>query len=145
MKVLIAVDDHSHEAARVAKEFFPQADHIIVSATDIAQFMVAEPLGGGLINSGYSVESLIAAENTADGAVEAAHAIVGPQATTQVEIGDAGSVICEQAALQGIDVIVLGRRSHSWLSRLFDPSVSEYVMRNAPCPVLIVKEPSVDE
>jgi hypothetical protein len=60
MKVAIAVDDRSHEAARVAKELFPQADHIIVSATDSDQLMVAEPIGGGIISTGYSAESLIA-------------------------------------------------------------------------------------
>jgi nucleotide-binding universal stress UspA family protein len=145
MKVLIAVDDKSHKAAKVAKELFPQAEHIVVSATNIGQFMVAEPLGGGIISTGYSAEALLAAESTADSAVQTAQRIVGADATTQVEIGDAGSVICEQAAIQKVDMIVVGRRSHTWLSQLFDPSTSEYVVRNAHCPVLVVREPDLDD
>jgi nucleotide-binding universal stress UspA family protein len=140
MKVVIAVDDRSHEAARVAKELFPQADHIIVSATDSDQLMVAEPIGGGIISTGYSAETLIAAESAAEDAVQKAQTIIGPDASTRVEIGDAGVVICEQSAQEGADVIVVGRRSHSWLSHLFDPSVSDYVIRHAQCPVLVVKE-----
>ena len=89
-----------------------------------------------------SMEGLIAAEETADEAVHSAQQVLGDEsATSLVEVGDPGQVICEQAAAQGADVVVVGRSSKSWLSRLFDPSVSEYVIRHAPCPVLVVGEP----
>jgi nucleotide-binding universal stress UspA family protein len=48
-------------------------------------------------------------------------------------------------AVEAAQMIVVGRRSHSWLSRPFEPAVSEYVMRNAECPVLFVKEQSVGD
>jgi nucleotide-binding universal stress UspA family protein len=144
-RVLIAVDEHTHEAALQAKDLFPDAEHLILSATNIVQLSIAEPFGGGIVTSGYSAETLLAAENQADDAVRAAQTIVGPDASTQVEVGEAGPVICEQAAKNNVDVVVVGRRSHSWVSRLFDPSVSEYVIQHAHCPVLVVNEPHIND
>ena len=142
MKVLIAVDDQTHEAVTVAKQLFPNADHTIVSATDVDRLLFAEPYTGGIVSPALSDEVLKAAESRATDAVEAAKDIVGSDAEIQVKIGEAGSVICQQAVLLGADVIVVGRRSHSWLSRVFDQPVSDYVVRHAPCPVLVVNEPS---
>lgn len=141
VKILIAVDDHSDETARVARNLFPEAEHIIVSATAMAQFMVVEPLTGATVTGGYSIDAVLAADDRADEAVRSAQLIIGADASTQVEVGPAGEVICSEAAKQKADVIVVGRRSHTWLSRLFDPSVSEYVIKHAPCPVLVVSEP----
>ena len=58
----------------------------------------------------------------------------------EVEAGDAGLVICREAARLRVDVVVVGRETKSMVSRLFHPSVSDYVMKNAPCPVLVVRE-----
>jgi nucleotide-binding universal stress UspA family protein len=140
MKILVAVDDHSHESLRVAKELFPEAEHSIISATAISQFMMAEPLTGAIISGGYSVDTIIEAEERADKAVALAQDVVGDGAETRVEVGDAGPVICTEAVRIGAQVIVVGRREHNWVSRIFDPSVSEYVIRHASCPVLVVRE-----
>lgn len=144
MKILIAVDasDANHAIAAAARRLFPHDEHLIISAASVAPYIVTEPFAGGAFVMGpSSMAGVTAAEETADEAVHSAQQVLGDEsATSMVEIGDPGQVICEQAASHGADVIVVGRSSKSWISRLFDPSVSEYVIRHAPCPVLVVGE-----
>lgn len=52
--------------------------------------------------------------------------------------GDPGTEICRFAAERGVDVIVLGTRGRGGLKRAILGSVSDHVVRNAPCPVLTV-------
>ena len=61
-----------------------------------------------------------------------------------IEEGEAASVICKEAADRGADVIVVGSHGRTGVKRLFLGSVSERVVRHAPCPVLVVRhdEPS---
>jgi nucleotide-binding universal stress UspA family protein len=56
-----------------------------------------------------------------------------------IEEGDAADVICKEAADRGTDVIVVGTHGRTGLKRLFLGSVSEHVVRRAPCPVLVVR------
>ncbi len=51
--------------------------------------------------------------------------------------GDAGAAVCDFAADQGVDVIVVGSRGHGGLKRAILGSVSDHVVRNAPCPVVV--------
>ena len=44
------------------------------------------------------------------------------------------------AAEVGVDVIVVGSHGRTGVKRLFLGSVSEHVVRHAPCPVLVVRE-----
>jgi nucleotide-binding universal stress UspA family protein len=66
--------------------------------------------------------------------------------TTQhvVEIGEPGPTICEVAAREGAEILVVGSHGHGWLQRVLMGSVSTYVLHHAPCPVLVVRtaEPS---
>lgn len=142
MKILIAVEaaDEAHETALVAKKLFPEADHLIISAAVPASYMVTDPIGGGVFSPTLSAESLDFADRRADEAVNAAQDVLGANSETQVDHGPAGQIICDEAAEHGVDVIVIGRRTKGWLSRLFDPSISDYVVRHAPCPVLVVRE-----
>jgi nucleotide-binding universal stress UspA family protein len=56
-----------------------------------------------------------------------------------VEVGDAADVICRVADRLGVDVVIVGSHGRSGLGRLFLGSVSEHVVRHAPCPVLVVR------
>ena len=58
-------------------------------------------------------------------------------ATTEVIEGAPGPAICETAEALGADVIVMGTRGRSGLRRAVLGSVSDHVIRHAPCPVLI--------
>lgn len=52
--------------------------------------------------------------------------------------GDPAHKLCEYAAANGIDLIVMGRRGAT-LADVVLGSVAERVIRHAPCPVLIVR------
>jgi len=56
-----------------------------------------------------------------------------------VEVGDAASGICQVAERLGVDVVVVGSHGRSGLARVFLGSVSEHVVRRAPCSVLVVR------
>jgi nucleotide-binding universal stress UspA family protein len=59
-----------------------------------------------------------------------------------IEEGEAAAAICREAAARRADVIVVGSHGRTGVRRLFLGSVSERVVRHAPCPVLVV--PSED-
>ena len=59
--------------------------------------------------------------------------------------GEAESEIVEFAVSNKIDLIVMASHGRSGLSRLLMGSVAEGVMRRAPCPVLIVKQPAASD
>lgn len=142
MKILIAVDtsDASHEAVVVAKRLFPDDEHIVMSAASVSPYAVADPMGGGVFNMGLTEQMLVSAENEADRAINDAREVLDEDAVANMVLGSAGSAICSEAAELAVDVVVVGRRSKSWMSRLFDPSVSDYVIQHSPCPVLVVRE-----
>ena len=139
MKILIAVDEteSAHYATSVAKVLFPLAEHIILSAAELPPFVFGVALGVGASPPSDALTSAVVAN--AQSSVAAAEALFHG-GVSEVEAGDAGLVICREAARLGVDVVVVGRETKSMVSRLFHPSVSEYVMKNAPCPVLVVRE-----
>ncbi len=140
MKILIAVDEteSAHHATSVAQKLFPLAEHIILSAAELPPFVFGVALGGIADPPSDALTSAI--EANAQSNVAAAAALLKDGSAGDVEAGDAGLVICREAARLGVDVVVVGRESKSVVSRLFHPSVSDYVMKNAPCPVLVVRE-----
>jgi nucleotide-binding universal stress UspA family protein len=58
-----------------------------------------------------------------------------------IEEGEAAEAICREAAERHADVIVVGSHGRTGVRRLFLGSVSERVVRHAPCPVLVVRVP----
>ncbi len=61
------------------------------------------------------------------------------QASTQLLRGHPGMKIVQYAKDEGFDLIVMGNRGLSGISRFFMGSVSHYVVDHAQCPVTIVK------
>jgi universal stress protein A len=55
--------------------------------------------------------------------------------------GRPGKVIVEAAADRGTDLIVMGTHGRSGFDRLIMGSVTERVLRSAPCPVVVVRHP----
>ncbi|RXK82017.1 universal stress protein [Chlorobaculum sp. 24CR] len=63
-----------------------------------------------------------------------------------VEYGSPAAVIIGHASKTGASMIVLGSHGASGIRRLLVGSTAESVMRNAPCPVVVLRSPeSVDE
>jgi len=55
--------------------------------------------------------------------------------------GRPGKVIVEAATDRGADLIVMGTHGRSGFQRLIMGSVTERVLRSAPCPVVVVRHP----
>ncbi len=62
--------------------------------------------------------------------------------TFLVWTGEPGESIVEAAVAEDVDVVLVGAHNRGTLGRLLMGSVSEHVARHAPCPVLIVREPT---
>ncbi len=55
--------------------------------------------------------------------------------------GDPADAIIQLAELEHLELIIIGTHGRRGLSRLLMGSVAESIVRGAPCPVLIVKQP----
>jgi nucleotide-binding universal stress UspA family protein len=53
--------------------------------------------------------------------------------------GDPGPAIVEAAAAERVDLVVVGTRGRNRIERAVLGSVSDHVVRHAPCPVLVVR------
>jgi nucleotide-binding universal stress UspA family protein len=53
--------------------------------------------------------------------------------------GDPAESIIEAAAAEAVDLIVIGNRGHAGVGRALIGSVSDEVVRNAGCPVVVVR------
>jgi nucleotide-binding universal stress UspA family protein len=51
--------------------------------------------------------------------------------------GDPGRALCDFASERGATVIVAGSRGRGGIKRAVLGSVSDHLVRNAPCPVLL--------
>ena len=56
--------------------------------------------------------------------------------------GDPGPSIVSAAEAESADLVVVGTHGRGTIGRLLLGSVSDHVVRNAPCPVLVVRPPN---
>jgi nucleotide-binding universal stress UspA family protein len=63
----------------------------------------------------------------------------GVEVSVLVWDGDPGDMIVEAAASEGADMVLVGSHGRGAVGRFFLGSVSEHVVRHAPCPVLVVR------
>ncbi len=80
------------------------------------------------------------AESALQEAVERASA-AGVPVETRLATGDPAERICAYAAEIGARLIAMGTHGYSPVASLLVGSVSGAVIRKAPCPVLVVREP----
>lgn len=123
-------DAASIQALELARSLTAQL--VVVSVIDPA----TDPVTG---LRGTRIDRLRAAR------LEAAQALVargrhdGVRVTFLVWEGDPGEAIVEAAASEQVDLIVVGSHGRGGVGRLLLGSVSDYVVRRAPCPVLVVR------
>jgi nucleotide-binding universal stress UspA family protein len=67
------------------------------------------------------------------------------RAASEVLRGEPGPAICDFAAESSARAIVIGTRGRGGFRRAVLGSVSDHVVRNAPCPVVVVGEQGHDE
>jgi nucleotide-binding universal stress UspA family protein len=128
--VTVALDGSSH--ARRALDALARLS--LASTTRVALVGVVEP--GQDPWTGHDRREQLQAElNRADRRIAPRVASV----ETIVTAGDPATSIVREAALRDTDLLVVGARGAGATTRLLLGSVSESVLRRAPCPVLVVR------
>lgn len=107
---------------------------IVVSVVASSREPSEAPVGG----NGVSGDSRASVATRAQGIVQKAKA-AGADATFLVWEGEPGDAIVAAADSEKADLIVIGSHGRSGVSRFFIGSVSDYVVRHAHCPVMVVR------
>jgi nucleotide-binding universal stress UspA family protein len=148
MHVLIATDgsEYSIAAARRAAELLRPADQ--VTLLTVVTNVPGDDAGGfeGSVFSPEEQDRLWDEELAEAGAelARTASALNAPKIDKRIELGDVAQTIGKVADELNVDLVVVGSHGRTGLSRLFLGSVSEHVVRHAPCPVLVVRSPAAD-
>ena len=120
----------------------PDAEPVIVmvqDAPDVALLTGSGHAGPAMTPEVFD-EARAAAQQHANEVVAATAVELGlPDARTVVLDGDAGHAICAHAEEVDARVIVIGTRGRSGIKRALLGSVSDHVVRNAPCPVVVAR------
>lgn len=109
----------------------------VVEGPDLSRF-IATGLAGGVM-SPQEVDYQLSQANAAGDALlaDVATKLGMNERPRHLLEGSAGPTICELAAELGAEAIVVGSRGHGGLLRAVLGSVSEHVVRHAPCTVVV--------
>ena len=153
MTTLLVATDGSDLAIRAAVEgvsLTRPADRVLVVAVaDLLDASLAEDATGHAAasmtpdeleshNRGITAEGRAAVDATA----EALRVVTSMPARvdTMVVDGDPGRALCRVAADVGATAVIIGSRGRGGLKRALLGSVSDYVVRHAPCSVIVSRE-----
>jgi nucleotide-binding universal stress UspA family protein len=113
----------------------------VVEPVDASLLLGASGFAGGVIDEQQYAESVEAHRNAAEEILRAAVSALGLDGGTAVETvaieGDPGRALCDLAAERGATVLVAGSRGRGGIKRAVLGSVSDHLVRNSPCPVLL--------
>ena len=148
--VLVGTDG-SDEAVRAARSGLallggsPQVQVVVASVIDFPVPPSARAFGEMALPARVEEATRAAQQQAAAETVEAtARALAPTEAEGRVEFGAPGPVLCDLAEELGVDVVVVGSRGRDGLRRALLGSVSDHVVRHAPCPVLVVRAAGVE-
>jgi nucleotide-binding universal stress UspA family protein len=137
IEIILLATDGSTASATASEQAIDLATQLS------ARLLVVSVLGASSRPSEASAETAVA--DSRDSLTTKAQAIVqrakaaGADATFLVWEGDAGEAIVAAANSENADLIVVGSHGRSGVSRFFIGSVSDYVVRHAHCPVMVVR------
>ena len=147
MKVLLAVDG-SEYGTKAAKESVnllrveSGSELVVLSVADDTQPMGVDHMGVATELYSSLREQI---KEIANGVVEktieelASDVPEDVTVTPRVVLGSPKTKIAETAAEINADVVVMGSHGYGFLERMLLGSVSQSVLNNAPCPVLVVR------
>ena len=115
--------------------------HRVVIATVVEPgdltLVVGTGIAGGVMSAAEFDQLERHRGDEARGALERARSTLGrPDAEAMIVTGSPGPSLCDLAESVGASVIVMGTRGLGGIRRAVLGSVSDHVVRNAPCPVL---------
>lgn len=141
--IIIGVDgsEASVEAARAGLAVLDPTEELLV----VVAVPPGDPslvTGSGMAGGVMTEEDFQAGEKAAEAAGqsaarESAQALGIPEGQTLVVRGDPGVSLCVLAQDRAAKAIVIGSRGRGGIKRAFLGSVSDHVVRNAPCPVVV--------
>jgi nucleotide-binding universal stress UspA family protein len=142
--VIVAVDgsEAALQAARAGLAIVrPDATVLVVTVVELSEAsMPVSGFAGSVISPEEAEAEDKARTAAASEDLDAAAAALGLRDDqTLVLHGDPGSAICDIAAERSAGAIVMGSRGRGGLKRALLGSVSDYVVRNSPCPVVITR------
>jgi nucleotide-binding universal stress UspA family protein len=145
-RILVPTDfsETSDEALRYARtmaETFGASIHLLHVFEDPYIVGTLAPEVYGAVPEELRESALRAAEQHLDERVKDARAR-GLTCESEMLMGAPASAIAEQATQKGADLIVMGTQGRGGVAHLLLGSVAEKVLRTAPCPVLIVRQPA---
>jgi nucleotide-binding universal stress UspA family protein len=134
-KILVATDGSKYSAVAVDKAVAFAKSYggglVVVSIVDVPTEFYAE--------APKAVEDMIRKAKEYTAAVKKQAEAAGVKAETFIGEAEADEAIIKLAEEQGVNMIVVGSHGRTGLRRLLMGSVTEKVIGNAPCPVLVVK------
>jgi nucleotide-binding universal stress UspA family protein len=145
--VLVAVDgsETSLDAARAGLALLADETPIVIVTvveTSDPTLVTGSGMAGGIMSAqelDVLDEGLVA---EGEAALAAATAALGRRdAEGLVVRGAAASALCDLARDRDASAIVMGSRGRGGIKRALLGSVSDYVVRNAHCPVIITRPP----
>jgi nucleotide-binding universal stress UspA family protein len=151
MRILLAVDmsECSDAAVRALSAQFAAGDHEVKVLYDVAweehlpaSYLFAQGSAGAAAVVAFREELLRDANAYVDRVASALRAQGFSVTTEVVAEGDPRTVILDSAANWPADLIVVGSHGRSGLDRFLLGSVSERVVRHAPCSVEVVRTPA---
>lgn len=149
--VLLCTDGSDLSLAALADGLaVAQSGHPVVLVTAMEGLDHAAVLGSGHAGPAMTESEAELAHQSAVTEAEAlleragAHLDLADAAHRRIE-GAVGPAICDLASELGAAAIVIGSRGRGGLRRMVLGSVSDYVVRHAPCPVIVVPARAVHE
>jgi nucleotide-binding universal stress UspA family protein len=140
--VLLCADGSELATSAIAAgiELLRPADRVVIAmAVEGVDPMLVTGTGmaGGVMSPQESEAETARREADARALLEAVRTELAlPDAELMVVDGSPGTGLCELAASLSASVIVMGTRGRGGLRRAVLGSVSDHVVRNAPCPVV---------
>jgi nucleotide-binding universal stress UspA family protein len=135
--ILLATDGStaSEPASEQAIDLATQVDARLLVVSVVASARQPSEAANNEVTASDSRDSL---STKAQAIVQRARA-AGADATYLVWEGEAGEAIVAAADSENADLIVVGSHGRSGVSRFLIGSVSDFVVRHAHCPVMVVR------
>lgn len=138
-KILVPFDGSEHAKRALARAVYLaelcMAELLLLNVVDLNKKISSfeQVSTGGFVPSDFKEEAFWILQNSAN--------MIPKEIKTvnMVEIGRPSEVILEICLQEKCDLIIMGSRGLSTIKQLILGSVSDYVMSNSACPVMIIR------